>query len=187
MCLTPSPNSAGYFLGWWPWLMIFLAFCAAGMSFEVSPMGLEVCPFKALMGFLLGLYLWGALVRGALIGQWGRQSSCSSPLKVDSQTWGPRPPIGIHCSIVFISAPQPTACLAFGGSQMMVAIGGGPSGPAWEYARTEVLSSHTKETPAGDGKDLHQMTLSLFLKQNYQVPAKHMSVITLSSQWPPCL
>lgn len=35
----------------------FLAFCAAGMSFEVSLMGPEVCPREVLMGFLLGLYL----------------------------------------------------------------------------------------------------------------------------------
>ena len=35
----------------------FLAFCAAGMSFEVSPMGPEVCPCEVLMGFLPGLYL----------------------------------------------------------------------------------------------------------------------------------
>lgn len=35
----------------------FLVFCAAGMSFEVSPTRLEVCPCEVLMGFLLGRYL----------------------------------------------------------------------------------------------------------------------------------
>lgn len=35
----------------------FQAFWAARLSFEVSPMGSEVCPHEVLMGFLLGLYL----------------------------------------------------------------------------------------------------------------------------------
>lgn len=35
----------------------FLAFCATGMSFEVSPAKPEVCPCEVLMGVLPGLYL----------------------------------------------------------------------------------------------------------------------------------
>lgn len=92
---------------------VFLAFCATGMSFEVSPTGPEVCPCEVLMGFLLGLYLWGGLVRGAS----GHQSSCFSSAKGWSSglgSWAPWLVFGMHGS-VFILAPWATVCLASGG------------------------------------------------------------------------
>lgn len=180
--------------------MVFLIDGPSGMlccwdvfwSFSSRP---EVCPCEVLMGFLLGLYLWGVLVRGGLMGQWGHQSASSSTLK--SWLSGLGLVFSTHCKSCFYFCSSGRNVYPLGVLRTLASFGSVWSGPAreglfWEPTQTSGL------LPTGDGRDLQWITrgwvLSKMAQPQQDIPCPLFSRVVeasmfsfLGPQRPDCL